>query len=616
MKGLKNKIVFLAAVFAATAALMAVQKPLFLACYATEGVTAADWWQVVGHGLALDFTVAGYVTVVPWLLVLLSLWVSLPQRAARVALTLYFAAVSLFAAAVFAVDLGLYEHWGFRLDATILVYLADPAEAVKSVEWGTGLLHTLYFALCAAAMIALYVRAVRLFDGRRVGWRVALPGTLGILLLGGLDFLAIRGGTEASVANVSKVYFSPNMLLNHAAVNPVFSFLSTVGQRTDYAAAYPFYEEEERAERFEALRGNRTGEGPDERVLRRERPNVVVVLLESFARTIMEAEVDGEPVMPQMRRLRGEGLWFENFFASSFRTDRGEVAVLSGFPSQTLLSVMKLPAKAATLPSMARSLAAEGYKTSFTYGGDLNFTNQAAYLYATGWQQLHWQKNLHFDTPPADWGYDDRVMCDWFADRVIEWSAGEQPFLAGMLTLSSHVPFDVPYDRFEDRMLNAMAFSDDCVGRMIERWKASPAWDDLLVILVADHGYPYPKTLAYNEPMRHRIPMIWTGGAVAGPRTVGTYASQIDICATLLGQLGIAHDDFDYSKDIFSDDTPKFAYYTFNEGFGVVDASGEALWDAASGVRMPADGATPPPTGLIDIGRTMLQTTYADIARR
>lgn len=89
------------------------------------------------------------------------------------------------------------------------------------------------------------------------------------------------------------------------------------------------------------------------------------------------------------------------------------------------------------------------------------------------------------------------------------------------------------------------------------------------------------------------------------------YASQIDLCATLLGQLGIAHDDFEYSKDIFAPALPKFAYYAFNEGFGVVDASGHVVYDAAAGKVL--DETAP---GLLDIGRTMLQTTYVDIGRR
>ena len=611
---MKRKLAFLVAVFCATVVMMAAQKPVFMAWYAADAAGAGfgDWLSVVWHGLTLDMTVAGYVTALPILLTLVSLWVRIPERVWRGVLTGYFVLIAVVTAVIFAVDVALYEHWGFRLDSTILIYLTDPREAMASVDFWLGVRQTLLAAVYAGLMIWVYRLLLRIFDGRPVGWRVAGVGSLAVVMLAGFDFLAIRGGAGASVANVSKVYFSSVMFLNHAATNPVFSFLASLGDRTDYADEYPFFDEQTRAAKFAQLQGGGASASPAEQVLNTRRPNVVLVILESFARTVMDADVGGEPVMPNMQRLKREGIWFENFFANSFRTDRGEVAILSGFPAQTRMSIMKLPAKSRNLPSVARSLGREGYATSFSYGGDLNFTNQASYMYATGWQELVWQKDLRFDTPPADWGYDDALMCDWFADRVIALSSEGKPFLAGLLTLSSHTPFDVPYSKFSDKVLNAMAFSDECVGQMIDRLKASPAWKDLLVVLVADHGYPYPKTLAYNEPLRHRIPMIWTGGAVAGPRVVETYASQIDIAATLLGQLDIAHDDFEYSKDIFASTPPrKFAYYTFNEGFGVVDASGTAVWDAA-GDRV----ATTADSELLDVGRVLLQTTYTDIGRR
>ena len=611
---MRRKLAFPVAVFCATVVMMAVQKPVFMAYYAVEasGAGFRGWIDVLRHGLTLDLTVAGYVTVLPILVTLLSLWISLPERLWRGVLTTWFVLVAVATAVIFAVDVALYEHWGFRIDSTVLIYLTDPEEAMASVDFWLGVRQTLLAAVYAAGMIWGYRRILGIFDGHAVGWRVALLGSVAVVMLAGFDFLAIRGGTGASVANVSKVYFSPTQFLNHAATNPVFSFLASLGDRVDYADEYPFFEEPVRAAKFDALRGNAPAAGPTEPVLNTSRPNVVIVILESFARTVMDAEVDGEPVMPHMQRLKREGIWFENFFANSFRTDRGEVAILSGFPAQTRMSIMKLPAKSRSLPSVARSLAGAGYATSFAYGGDLNFTNQASYMYATGWQELTWQKDLHFGTPAADWGYDDALMCDWFADRVIALNDAGKPFLAGLLTLSSHTPFDVPYSKFDDKVLNAMAFSDECVGKMIDRLKASPAWKDLLVVLVADHGYPYPRTLTYNEPLRHRIPMIWTGGAVAEPRVVEEYAAQIDIAATLLAQLGIAHGDFDYSKDIFAPTPPrKFAYYTFNDGFGVVDASGEAVWDA-TGDRVVT--ATNPE--LLDIGRTMLQTTYVDIGNR
>ena len=610
---MKERLLTFVKIYVLFVCLFAVQKPLFMLFYAD--LYAGEPWtacfDVILHGLPLDLSVAGYLSALPGLLLIASAWSC--GRWLRVVFQAYFILISLLIGVIFVIDLVLYEYWGFRLDGTALMYLDAPKEVLANVDWWMGIRQTLFFAACTALLVWLYrllVRRLFLPAGR-----IPLRGvwSLVLLLLGGFDFLAIRGGVGASVANVSKVCFSSEAFLNHAATNPLFSLLSSLGDNEDYAAAYPFYDTETLDAHFAALRGDDPAQRPDTLLLTTRRPNVVVVILESFARTVMDEQVGGEPIMPSMQRLKGEGLWFENFFANSFRTDRGEVAILSGYPAQTRTSIMKLPAKSRTLPSIARSLAAEGYATSFAYGGDLNFTNQAQYMYATGWQELIWQRDLRFaGADPSDWGWDDALMCDWFAQRVIDLDAAGQPFLAGLLTLSSHKPFDVPYAKFENEVLNAMAFSDECVGRMIDRLKASPAWENLLVILVADHGYPYPKTLPYNVPLRHRIPMIWTGGAVRAPGVVETYGSQIDLAATLLGQLGIAHGDYAFSKDLFAPDPPrKFAYYTFNDGFGVVDASGEAIWDATSD-RVVSETAP----GLLDVGRTMLQRTYRDMAER
>lgn len=92
---------------------------------------------------------------------------------------------------------------------------------------------------------------------------------------------------------------------------------------------------------------------------------------------------------------------------------------------------------------------------------------------------------------------------------------------------------------------------------------------------------------------------------------VEDYASQIDIAATLLAQLGVPHGDFDYSKDIFAPTPPVSSPTTpSNDGFGVVDASGEAVWDATGGRAVTE---TNPERSTW--GATMLQTTYVDIGR-
>ncbi|MDE6857615.1 MAG: sulfatase-like hydrolase/transferase, partial [Alistipes sp.] len=373
---MKRRLLFIAAGCAATAALMALQNPIFLAFYSAEAA-AASWhelWLVVRNGLRLDLTVAGYVTAPVLLAVIASLWVDLPDRAWRRIAGVWLVAVAVVTSAIFAGDLALYRYWGFRIDGSVMIYLADPKNAMASVEAAEALRQTAIFAVWTAMMSWVYLSLLRLFDGSRTRWR--LPWTGVLLLIGGVLFLAIRGGVGTSVANVSKVCFSKNMFLNHAAINPVFSLLSTLGGNDDFAAQYDFFPEERRAELFAEAMGPAPGSASADtvRLLRTQRPNVVLVIMESFSRSILDAEAEGQPVMPRMKELAARSVWFENLYANSFRTDRGQVAILSGFPAQTRISLMKYPTKAPALPSLARSLGREGSRTSFTYGGDLHFT--------------------------------------------------------------------------------------------------------------------------------------------------------------------------------------------------------------------------------------------------
>lgn len=605
---LAGNLLFLGALFAMSLLVMAIEKPLFLLWYHAQAAeaSAAELALVVWNGLKLDQTVAGYITALPLLVVLAALWI--PGRWSRSVLKGYLLVIAAVSATAFAANLALYEYWAFPLDSSVLQYLASPKEALASVTAGQLLLQLLVAAAVFGGMAWCYLRVLRLYDPARRSTHRA-GSTLVLLLAAGVLFLPIRGGVSVATANVSKVYFSGRMFLNHAAVNPLFSFLSTLSDGDDALYEYEFFPEPERAAIFEPLRGDLPAGIGTDTLLRTRRPNVVLFLVESFGRSTVDERVGGEPVAPEFQRLKGEGVYFDNLFANSFRTDRGTVAVLSGFPAQTKMSVMKLPVKSQRLPSIARSLRREGYATSFYYGGDLNFTNTASYLYGTGFDRLTWQKDLHFDAPTSKWGYADDVVIDAFTDHVLAEAASQRPFFAAMLTLSSHEPFDVPFAKFDDPMLNAMAFTDTCLGRFVERVRQTPVWDDLLVILIADHAYPYPYGIANSDALRHRIPMLWLGGAVRRPAVVETYGSQSDLAATLLAQLGIAHGDFLFSRDLFDPARPKFGYWCFNNGFGVADAGGTTIFDCTSARVISPDSTA----AQLRDGKAMLQTTYKAI---
>lgn len=110
--------------------IFALQKPFFMLFYRSlyEGVSWTEWLGVMWHGLPLDLSLAGYLTVVPGLLFICSAW-TVSNLLRRIWYG-YFAFVSVLLSVIFTVDLGLYEYWGFRLDATPLFYFfSSPKDA-------------------------------------------------------------------------------------------------------------------------------------------------------------------------------------------------------------------------------------------------------------------------------------------------------------------------------------------------------------------------------------------------------------------------------------------------------------------------------------------------------
>ena len=609
-----RKISIVATTYITSLLLMALQKPLFLVWYAQQSAEASAS-ELVGvslHGLLLDSTMAGYISAIPWLLMLVAVWVAIPEKAVQRILKGYFAIMAVLIALIVAVDMGLFRYWAFRIDSTIFPYLASPKEAAASVTWGDLIPAVVLFFAYAALMFVAWRPIGDFYRPTKRGF-LARTGEFAVMLVvGGLVFLAVRGGVSPAPANVSKVYFSDNMFLNQAATNPVFSLISSSMRSELKAGDYHYFSDEECAEIFSALRQEGTNPASVTSVLNTPRPNVVLILMEGFGRTTATTTAEGKAVTPRLDALREEGIWFENFFANSYRTDRGTVAVMSGHPAHPIASIMKYPQKAHTLPAIASSLREAGYATSFTYGGDANFTNTSSYLYGTGIERITDQKSMHFDAPTAKWGYADDVVCDYFAGEVLQLAEGGKPYFASLLTLSSHEPFEVPFDAFKDKVLNATAFTDHHVGKMIDRWRNSSAWDDMLVILIADHGISYPEGLQIGSLPRQRIAMAWTGGAVKEPAVVETYASQCDLAATLLSQMGIDHSAFPFSKDIFNPAAPHYGYWSFNNGFGFIDAEGEVIFDCTGGQPI-SDNA---PEGHIRAGKALTQSIHNDICAR
>lgn len=610
-----KRVLFLILLYVAWLPVFLLQKPWFMIynnSQLVDGSSLADYFFVMLHGLKLDCTVVGYLTILPWLLVLVSVW--WPGEWLRKALRGYFWVIAGVVALIFTVDVALYPYWGFRLDGTLLFYLQSPKDAMASVPislfLSQGIAFLIYFLLIACYLL------ITVLPHTPVGITHRIRSSFLVLLLGGLMFIPIRGGVTTSTANVGMVYFSDNQFLNHAAINPCFSLLYSLSKQEDFAKQFDFYPEEERAEVVSSLLPvHASTDSARCELLNTKRPNLLIILLESFSANTIEALGGTSGVTPNLNRLSKEGILFSNLYANSFRTDRGIVAVLNGYLAQPTTSIMKYPAKSQTLPSIARSLTQVGYTANMLYGGDINFTNMQSYFFSSGYSRITSDKDFPLVDRLSKWGANDDVTFRHLLTELKGRTVGQDRFLTTFLTLSSHEPFEVPYHRLSHPYLNSVAFTDSCLGRFIDELKLLPIWKDLLVVLVADHGFRYPDGLKEYEPRRFHIPMLWLGGAVKAPRVIDTYANQTDLAATLLGQMGLSVDEFRFSKDLLSPHAANYAFYTFPNGFGFLDAEGGyTVYDNESNrVLLQTDGDS---TGRERNGKALLQTLYDDLGSR
>lgn len=631
---MKQRILFVLLVFFGFLPFFVIQKPLFMLYnhVLCADCSWVDYLRVIGHGLVLDASISGYLTIFPILCALVSVW--LPGRYLSFALKGYFTIVAFLISFLFVLDEGLYAFWGFRLDTTAFFYMQSPKDSIASVPGWTFLLQSVTFLTYGFVMQWFFRKwIVPVLPPTHLKRR--MPCAIALVLLGGLLFIPIRGSVTTSTANVGMVYFSDRQFLNHAAINPCFSLLASISKQQDFSDQYDFFPEEKRKELFMALTTPDLSIKPDtalsgkdspfgtkdslplgrtEGLLRTQRPNILLILLESFTANAIEA-VGGEPgVTPYLNQLGKEGIVFMNCYANSFRTDRGLVAVLDGYPAQPTTSIMKYPAKSQTLPSLAKSLDAEGYTSDMLYGGDINFTNMQSYFYSTGYSKITSDRNFPIQTRLNKWGANDDVTFKYLYTELVKRKT-ETPWFTTFLTLSSHEPFKVPYQRLAHPFLNSVAFTDSCLGDFIGRLKATPLWANTLIILVADHGFRYPDNLEEFEPRRFHIPMIWAGGALKGPRTIDTYMNQTDLAATLLNQLGIQHHQFSFSKDIMDGRYPQYAFYTFPNGFGFIDTTGASVYDC-TGEKILYQTPDTHSSERLDKGKALLQTLYDDLGRR
>ena len=634
-----KQIIWFVKTYATFVVLFVLQKPLFLFLEKGSATQPVDnifteLPAVIWHGLPLDLSMAGYLSVIPGFLSIAVVW--LKRDLVKPIMNIYFIIASLFITCSFLLNASLYPYWKYPLDSTPLFYFfTSPADAIASVSiWQVILSIVILIVLTIGVWFTLRMRGEKRQQYSRYSYGYGGLGSgkrnrfddfdrhrgrtsIILLLLTGLLFLPIRGGITVSTMNTGQAYYSQNAYLNHSAVNPLFSLLESITHQEDFASQYRFMKDKE-ADKIFAPMTSTSDENTypllNEATFKKGTPDILIVIMESFASDIMPSMGSYKDVAVCLDSIAQQSILFTRFYANSFRTDRGMVSILSGYPAQPTTSIMRYPRKTSQLPSIARNLAKyKNYKTTYYYGGDADFCNMRSYLVSQGYQHIISDANFPIEDKLSKWGVPDHILAARMMKDIKAQQNEKRPMLRILQTSSSHEPFEVPYHRLKDKRLNAFAYTDSVMGAIVREYRKLPRWKNTLIVFVPDHVGGYKENLNDHDRSRYQIPLILAGGAISRPMKVGIIGSQHDIAATLLGQLGVEHREFTFSKNMMSDATPKFAFFAVNDAFGIVSEENSLIYDNRS-KRIVYDKGE---KGFnLKRGQAYLQKLYDDLAKK
>ncbi len=576
-------------------ALFIVAKIAFMIFYhgLYAGCSFGDLCSALIHGLRLDLATAGYLSALPALFLIAQPWIQ-STRAVGICVKVYLAVIIPVVVLILMADMALYGYWDFKLDITPLYYfVSSPKSAMASTSmWSVAGAVILWVALS----YGLWRLFVRLLGLRRL--RSAESGRLTsscvMLFMAALLFIPIRGGFGVATINLSSAFFSNNMRLNHAAVNPVFSLLYSAMHQQNFDRMFRFMPEDEAAEIF-AENLDAVPYTLADSLVNISRPDIYMIILESFSSHLMPSQ-GGIPVATSLDSIASTGLLFTNAYASSFRTDRAVTAILNGFPAQPNTSLMKYPEKTRHIPSLAASLADAGYVNHYYYGGDASFANMKSYLLNTGYTDIITQDDFPKSYRSAKWGVTDDKLFERALDDALA-RTDSVPEFTVIQTLSSHEPFDVPYVDpvyADSPQLNAFRFTDNALAAYINGLRDSERWKNALIVLVPDHFGCYPSV---EDPMdvvmRHHIPIVMTGGALNRYGRIDTPVSQVDLPSTLLDAVGLDRSRYDFGRNMLNTEIPHFAYCSTPSYVALVDSTGVAsLYNVENDRFVDSDGTS------------------------
>ena len=569
--------------------LLTVLRIVFICVHHKTGLGFANILKALGIGIVIDSSVMSCCIVACFLLGLLVALIV--DKAGKKVMTIGLTAALALVAAINVVDLFYFKYYSTRLSYNLVrLFFENFGENFKMLWNSFPLFWVILGTIVLLFLTWLFVK--RLFKDTKIKEKwTAIPAVLLTFIV--LSFL-YYGPPFWRLTT-----FSSEVMLNQAASNGAYTLAKSYSvMRNSHSDLFPFEEQKVLTEiehNVDFIRSkNETPVASLVPTMRRfnetnevEMPkNIVIIISESFSATLTGViGQDERSYAPYFDSLCKEGVLFTHCFSNGPRTQHGLVSVLSGFPSVIGSSLIRRR-ETNSFFTIADALRPEGYATSFIHGGDVDYDDMRDYLCQGNFQHIYDVDDFKSWRFKNDWGVCDEDLFDFAFQKISE---ATQPHLTVILTMSNHMPFDIPpyYSETHPEVTGFMEskasyyYSDYAFGTFIDKMKTLPNYDNTLILRIADHGEVYSE--ADHQFRLFHIPALLLNGS-RRDTVFDAVCSQMDFVPTLLSEIGFKGVFPCIGKNLFDGSYQPFATMNSYNNLHLWMQNGKVVaWDMMNG---------------------------------
>lgn len=543
-------------------------------------VSWTDWLLTFVYSFRLDLATAGYLSLLPALILAIRFFY--PAKWNKVLFWVVVLIEALFVSLIHPGEINAYVEWNHKLTSRVFMHLSNPDEVFRTADYSMTIWYTIY-------AILEFVFAIRLLQWlfkmkpveNTLKWFIRVPAALIVLGLSvGFSFLMMRGGWQQIPININSSYFSNSHVANDLCANSFYYFCNSyiIYNNADIDQYMPDIKIAEAKEIVDSW--DDYPKEHDVRIFDTLRPNVVVIVLESWAAEAIGGMSETKGATPFFDKMIDNGLLFNKVYATAATSEIGNSSIFSGNPAIPGISISIQPEKHRKMHSINEEFQDWGYSTHYIFSGDLKYGNIGGYFMDHGFQDVKDENDFPSGLERGKLNYYDEALYELLIDRI---NNTDGQFLHCAFTGSTHSPYDYPksekqnWDGPEADFMNSVIYADECIKNFIADAKKQDWYDNTIFIFVADHGHSTPSAPVPYSSAFYRIPFLMYGEPLKDEfkgKKIEKLGSQADIAATLMYQLNGDISRYPWSKDLLNPQSPEYAFHTIIDGYGWISPKG------------------------------------------